>query len=130
MIINKFFIKNYYWDVTAIYDFSCSHLSDLIDLLVELDCTNTTIKQIIKNLGDCRLNKGICFSNISSNKSIIVIGKSSSSEEFFNTLIHETFHLTLHISEKFNIDPFSEELAYLAGDLAESQYKYISKFLF
>jgi hypothetical protein len=39
-------------------------------------------------------------------------------EEFINTYNHEKNHVEMHICEKLDIDPYSEEAAYLSGDLA------------
>jgi len=40
----------------------------------------------------------------------MVIGETTSADEFFNTFIHEIGHAATHIAEYIGIDPYSEEL--------------------
>ena len=49
--------------------------------------------------------------------------------QFMNSLFHEHYHLISHIEERFNINPFSEEAAYLAGFVAQRMYPKAKRFL-
>lgn len=64
-------------------------------------------------------NSGFTYSNSELRKSIMVINRSSSMLEFINTYNHEKNHVEMHICEELNIDPYSEEAAYLSGDMAQ-----------
>ena len=74
-------------------------------------------------------NKAITFSNSNSRSSLIVIGKTSNPEEFSNSYDHEKFHLAMHIVKEDNIDPFSENAAYLIGDIGLNTFKIAKRFL-
>lgn len=63
-------------------------------------------------------NWGFTFSSYEKRQSLMVIGAADSRKELFDTIIHETFHLAKHIAYNDNIDPFSEDVAYIAGGLA------------
>lgn len=130
MILWEFFIEQYDWSVTAAYDLTCDDVPELLDLLTTHGCPTNTIKRIISNINDCLPDKGICFSNFISKKSLLVVGRASSRKELVNTLMHETFHLVMHIAERFKLDCFGEELAYLAGDLAAKQFEHVLSLLF
>jgi hypothetical protein len=52
-------------------------------------------------------------------RSIVVINKPTTLEEFVNVYNHEKNHLEMHICEAYNIDPHSEEAAELSGNLAK-----------
>ena len=65
------------------------------------------------------LNSGFTYTNPNFHKSMLVINASSSSDEYINTFAHEKNHVEMHICEYYNIDPYSEEAAYLSGELAQ-----------
>ena len=67
-----------------------------------------------------RVNSG--FIKSFDRKSIIVINKPITIEDFVNVYNHEKNHLEMHICEEFNIDPHSEEAAELSGTLAKSLF--------
>lgn len=48
----------------------------------------------------------------------IGVSETVSGPEFLNTTIHEIAHVAMHIAEEDGIDPYSEELAYLMGDIS------------
>lgn len=56
-------------------------------------------------------------------KSIIVINRPDSAEEFIDTYNHEKNHVEMHICKEFGIDPYSEKAAYLSGQLAKKLFK-------
>lgn len=74
-------------------------------------------------------NTGITFSNLIKHATVMVIGRTTSIEECANTMIHERKHLEYHICKAYDIDPFSEEAAYIAGDIGAKMYKCASVLL-
>ena len=70
-------------------------------------------------------NNSISFAH----RSLIVIGPSSSAEEFLDTWDHEKGHLAMHISISENIGPFSEEYQYLTGEIGRQMFSVAKKFL-
>lgn len=81
------------------------------------------------NLFEDAENKGYTYSNLSRRKSIIVIGETACPIEFQHTFDHEKLHLAIHIAKEDHIDPFSEELAYLAGDIGMEMFPIAKRFL-
>ena len=61
--------------------------------------------------------------------SLIVISSTSTPAQFMNSLFHEQYHLISHIVEEYNINPFSEEAAYLAGFVSQRMYPKAKHFL-
>lgn len=47
------------------------------------------------------------------------VTKSTSPEEFFNSLTHKSRHLEAHIAQTLNLDPYGEEICYVSGEIAE-----------
>jgi hypothetical protein len=80
------------------------------------DCPQSDIQRAFLNL-TTRVDSG--FIRTLDDKSIIVINKPSTIEEFVNIYNHEKNHLEMHICEAYGIDPHSEEAAELSGELAK-----------
>jgi len=80
-------------------------------------------------LNDKTKDKGLTYSNFKERESVIVIGKTSCPAEFQHTFDHEKIHLAMHIGKYFNIDPYSEELAYLVGDIGSEMFPIAKRFL-
>lgn len=68
----------------------------------------------------------LCFSLL---LFIVVIGLTTSAEEFQNTFDHEKGHLAMHISSALKIKPYGEEYQYLTGEIGQSMFKIAKRFL-
>ena len=74
-------------------------------------------------------NTGFTYSNYRNRESVVVISKTTSAAQFFNTTMHEVKHLSSHIAKACGYDEESEEIAYIVGNLAETIYPDISHLL-
>ena len=114
MIHYNIYFKSYDWEVEVYVILKDCYINMIINSL--RDCPQTEIQQAFINL-TTRINSG--FIRTFNRKSIIVINKPTTLEEFVNIYNHEKNHLEMHICEEFNIDPHSEEAAVLSGNLAK-----------
>ena len=80
------------------------------------DCSPYEIQQAFLNI-TTRIDSG--FVKSSNRKSVVVINKPTTLEEFINVFNHEKNHLEMHICDEFKINPYSEEAAELSGNLAK-----------
>lgn len=104
----------YDWDVEVYVVLNNCYLDSIINSLK--DCPQSEIQRAFLNL-TTRVNSG--FIKTFNKRSIIVINKPTTIEEFVNVYNHEKNHLEMHICEEFNINPYSEEAADLSGKLAK-----------
>lgn len=75
------------------------------------------IMRDVNNLMDsCEANCGFTYANGDSYEIIVLIGPTTSGEEFQNTLVHEIHHVAVAIASSLGIDLESETPAYIAGD--------------
>ena len=74
-------------------------------------------------------NVGLTYSNFSHRYSIVVLGITTSAEEFQNTFDHEKGHLAMHIAESLKIDLYGEEFQYLTGEIGQKMFKVAKRFL-
>ena len=114
MIHYNIYFKPYDWEIEVYVIFKDCYINKVIESL--RDCSDSEIQQAFLNL-TTRINSG--FIRTFDQRSIIVINKPLSLEEFVNVYNHEKNHLEMHICEKFNIDPYSEKAAELSGNLAK-----------
>lgn len=83
--------------------------------------------KIKRSISSCGLNTGLTISK--KRHSILIIGRSSSLAQFLNTLVHELFHLSVHISNHYDIDLNTEKPAYLIGELIHLIFSPLKKFI-
>jgi hypothetical protein len=114
MIHYNLYFTPYDWEIEIYVVLNNCYIDDIINSLH--DCTQSEIQRSFLNLAT-RVNSG--FIKTTGRKSIIVINKPITLEEFVNVYNHEKNHLEMHICDEFNIDPHSEEAAELSGTLAK-----------
>lgn len=122
MIIDKFQIYN--WNITILYETTCKDIGFIIQTLKDINCPNYYIQEALNNLETCDLNTGLTYSNLKLKSSIIIINKASSFEQLINTVSHEYYHLTIHISKGLKIYE-EEKQADLNGYLNMCSYQII-----
>ena len=114
MIHYNIYFRPYDWEVEVYVILKDCYINMIIDSL--RDCPQSEIQQAFLNL-TTKVDSG--FIRTFDKKSIIVINRPTTLEEFVNIFNHEKNHLEMHICEEFNIDPHSEEAALLSGNLAK-----------
>jgi hypothetical protein len=114
MIHYNIYFRPYDWDVEVYVILKDCCINKIIDSL--RDCPESEIQKAFLNL-TTRMNSG--FVKTFDKRSIVVINKPITLEEFVNVYNHEKNHLEMHICEAYNIDPHSEEAAELSGNLAK-----------
>lgn len=72
---------------------------------------------------------GFTHTDFNKKRSIVGISDYSSTEQFFNTLIHEAKHVQSHICKYYNVKENSEDAAYLIGYIVQKMYKSFKNFL-
>lgn len=117
MLKQHFNIPKYNWEVDVYYYVTCYYLNEILSKLRSMGCSDNTLEDAYKNMSSCKLNTGITYSNINEHKTLIIISTTSNPAQFLNSLFHEIYHLVTHIEDEYNINPMSEEAAYLAGNI-------------
>lgn len=124
MIRFKIYINKIDWHIDCFITTDNSYLKQIIDKLIDLECQESVVKRAYVILRD-QVDSGFAYSNLNMRRSVMVVNKSTSMEEFVNTYNHEKNHIEMHICESMGIDPYSEVAADLSGCLAQLLYKAI-----
>ena len=129
ILCQDFILKHWDWHVKVFYVVDLIPIDYIIEELYELGCNERDVQSAIDVLDNGDDNRGITFSNDKQRASIIVIGETSCPAQFSNSFDHEKLHLVMHIARVNDIDPFGEELAYLAGEIGFQTFPIAKRFL-
>lgn len=105
-----------WWRITVFYLPGDEDMPEVIKAFREADCPNREIRQIL-SLFPHKVNKGVTWPGYRQRHSITVIGRSSSWEQFFDTLLHEIDHLVDIITDYYLVSNHGEPPAYLQGEI-------------
>lgn len=97
--------------------------AEILHALRACGATGTETAEAVRMLEADALNCGMTYSNERTRRSVVVIGRADSAEEFASTYDHEKGHLAAHIAQAVGISPAGEEYQYLAGEIARQMFK-------
>lgn len=129
MIKQTIYIYKIGWLVHAYFHKTRYDVDEIMEKLWDLQCNAEIAQKAFNNLISDSLDMGLCYSNYHTKETVLVVGKASSADEFFNSIVHELSHLQGHICDVIGLDPKGEEIAYYMGDLSRDIYPSISHLL-
>lgn len=121
MIHYTVYFEKYNWEIEVYLILENANINQILDSLVKMNCQDKILKLAHSNIHKS-YDSGFTYTDMQQRKSLMVINKSSNMQEFINTYNHEKNHVEMHICEANNIDPYSEQAAYLSGDLAQKLF--------
>ena len=117
MIHYKTKYHKYDWNIEVYIVINNVDVNSIQKSLEQMDCPLHIMHKSFRLLTR-GINSGFTYTNSDIHTSILVVNVSSSVDEYINTFNHEKNHVEMHICEEYDIDPYSEEAAYLSGELA------------
>lgn len=121
MIQQGFSIGNRDWYIMAQYDIhTTKDLDEAYKTLLASGCPDYKAQRACMVLS--RRDTGYTFTNFDEHLTVMFISRSTSAEQMYDTIHHETKHAVEHISEFFGVNPKSEESAYLQGEIARQMF--------
>lgn len=117
MIEQHFVFEPYGWDVSVFYEAECKDTDIILSGLKDIGCYGDKLYRARKNIESCKHNNGITFANLSTKEMVVVLTKTTSSAEFFNSIIHELHHMSEFIAKADGVLMVGEEISYIAGGL-------------
>ena len=129
MIVQDIYLEDYDWSIRVYYAVHEYFISNILIDLLDIDCDEESFFRIKRLMETGKDNIGFTYTNTEMGASLMLIGKTDSSDEFQDTFDHEKGHLVMHISSALGIDPYSEEYQYLAGEVGKRMFKVAKKFL-
>jgi hypothetical protein len=105
------------------------YTDQILDELEYIGCSQNELARAEYALRSGYYNTGLTYTNTKNRYSVIVIGLTTTAEEFQNTFDHEKGHLAMHIGEYLKIDIFGEEFQYLTGAIGQKMFKIAKRFM-
>ncbi len=118
MIHYKTKYEKYNWTIEVFVVIKNVDVNFIQNTLEQMDCPLYTMHKAFRLL-TTGINSGFTYTNPEVRKSLLVVNVSSSVDEYINTFNHEKNHVEMHICEAYDVDPYSEDAAYLSGELAQ-----------
>lgn len=128
-VVQNIYLEDWDWHVTVYYAVDTYYTDEILEELELIGCSWSELVKAENLLRSNQYNIGITYSNFKHKCSIVVIGLTTSAEEFQNTFDHEKGHLAMHISSALKIKPYGEEYQYLTGEIGQSMFKIAKRFL-
>lgn len=122
MITQEIYIPKYRWTIHAYYAVTTYYVDEIMEHLWRIGIDGQSAKKAYENLRENSLDSGLCYSNYANRETIIVVAKTSSAEEFLNSMVHEASHACTHIATAMYVNLKGEDFAYMVGDLCMEMY--------
>lgn len=129
MITQEFYIQEYDWSIKVYYAVDGYYKQEILSDLLELNCSKLDFNQAKELLENYRFNEGFTCSDVDKRKTLMVLGLTTSPNEFYNTLEHEKGHAVTHIGISCGVNPYGEEIQYLNGEISKKMFPVAKKFL-
>ena len=120
MISQEIYLEKYDWTVLVYYGADLGKADEVCNTLEKIGCSEKAVGEAREHFLHGSENAGLTYSNTAERKSVVAISRTTSGEEFVNTVAHEMFHVVCHICGALGIDLNSEEPCYLMGWLCQS----------
>ena len=115
MIIQNIYLEDWDWHVTVYYAVDSYYSGEILEELYSIGCSISDLIEAEKLFENNKYNFGLTHSSFRDRYSVVVIGLTTSPEEFQNTFDHEKGHTASHIAKALGIDLESEDFQYLVG---------------
>ena len=128
MIHKEIYIPEAEWLIHMYFAIDTYYIEDIMERLYNIGCDETRAKRAYENMVADKMDTGFTYSNYRNRESVMVVSKTTSAEQFFNTTVHELTHLASHISHALGYEPTGEKIAYILGDVAQEIFPDIKHF--
>lgn len=129
MIRQEINIDKYDWHLVIYYEVTAVWKDQIMEDVMSIGIKGKDARTASMVTKKSDLNTGFTYSNLDEGESVVVVCNGSSAGQFFNSLIHELFHVVQHICDAKKIDVHSEDAAYLMGDLSCEVYPKVKHLL-
>ena len=116
MIRQQFVIGNDSWQVEVFYLPWKEDIPTVAEAYERIGCPDSDIDKICHIIASMN-NKGATYSSGYHRKSVVMIGRASSWDQLFDTVLHEVKHVVDDIVLWYRINNHGEPPAYLQGEI-------------
>lgn len=118
MLVREIHIRH--WTILFLFAFDASDWDSIYDALLWADAPDSIIDKVEENVRADILDEGFTFSNEDTRTTVFAISEASNGPEVLDSTVHEIIHIVQHIAFRDGLDMFSEDVAYLGGDISRT----------
>lgn len=107
------------WVVDFLFATRRYDIDGVIAHLVDAGAPGYIIDDAENLMLSCEYNCGFTYTNQKKRRAVVLIGPTTSGDEFLNTFVHEVRHLADAIAKSLGVPLDSERPAYISGDTAK-----------
>ena len=108
------------WTVDFLFATKRYDIDGVLACLYDAYAPEDIMDQAEELMESCMYNCGFTYINQSRRRAVVLIGPTSSGDEFQNTFVHEVRHLADAIAKSLGVPLDSERPAYISGDTAKA----------
>lgn len=123
------YLDEWDWMLTVYYSATEEDAEEILQTLQGIGCSRSTLRKAEDNLSSGLQDTGLTYTNDAAHSTVMVIGESSSPDEFWDTADHEKGHAVQHISEALGLDCRGEEQQYIAGSIAKEMHPMLIRYI-
>lgn len=114
------------WGIVVLHNYDVDRdYRELREIMLSFGLDKNKVDEAIDVL--CDYNTGMAISNIDLRMSVIFISKVTNASQFWDTALHEIFHVCTAIIDYYDIPYDSEDAAYLNGYITKELVELIGE---
>lgn len=106
------------WVVDFLFATTAYDEEGVLSCLYEIDAPLSVMRRAYRIMESGKFNRGFTFNNPEMQRSVVVVGPTTSGKQFQNTFTHELRHLADGIANYLGVSLDAERPAYITGDAA------------
>lgn len=108
------------WVVDFLFATKKYDVDGVVACLYAANAPDSIVEQAEDMMLSCDYNCGFTYANQRRRRAVVLIGPTTSGDEFQNTFVHEVRHLADAIAKSLGVPLDSEKPAYISGDTAKA----------
>lgn len=129
MIRHVFSVPQHRWTFRVYIATDCSWAPEILGHLERLRAPAWIQESATANMACGLVNTGLTYASPEARETLMVVGRTTSAAELFNSVVHELDHATLFTFPLVGITPGTEQAAYFKGGLARELFPLIQPYL-
>lgn len=129
MIRHVFAVPQHRWAFRVYIATDCGWAPEILGHLERLGAPAWIRERAAANMACGLVNTGLTYASPEARETLMVVGRTTSAAELFNSVVHELDHATLFTFPLVGITPDTEQAAYFKGGLARELFPLIQPYL-
>lgn len=129
MIRHTFEVPQHHWTFRVYIALTEYWADEILGHLWRLGANPDVMRTANANLRSGQLNGGLTYASLGERETLLVVGKTSTAAELFNSVVHELDHAALFTFRFLGITPGTEEAAYFKGGLAREIFPIVEPYM-